>query len=166
MFWQTCACVVYVYVCVSICLYLCVFVAGQKNSQNSPLQSLCSGRPVPVWCTCMYACLYVYTCVCLLLGKRIHKIRPCRPCALVDLCLCGVRSVCVCVCVFVCVNLNVCVDVCVRVCPPCVLTSLYVWNVDLCVCVFVCVYIHIHVAVCMHRYPCPSCVLVDRTCVV
>ena len=58
-------------------------------------------------CVCVFACLFVYLCVCV--------------CVRVCACL----FVCLCVCVLVRVCMSACVCVCVRACNVCVCSKLF-----------------------------------------
>jgi len=117
-----------VYLCVSLCVYVCrvAALASPFLLQLCVCGFVCVCVLVCVHrvCVCVYMCVYafVYVCSCVF--------------------VCVYTCVCVRICVFVCVYTCVCVNVCEYV-YACVYVCLCVC-VRVRVCVCVCVYVHTH----------------------
>ena len=101
------------YVCVSVCLYLClcgrvsvslclclfVFICVFVSMFVCLCLCVCVCVSVCLWCVCVFVCLCMYVCLCV--------------CVYVSGCLCLCVCVSVCLCLCVCVSVSVCLCLCV-----------------------------------------------------
>ena len=111
-------------------------------------------------CTCVCMCMYVYVyvcmyaCMCVYLYMYVYLYRCIFVCVYIYACIS--MHMCICMCMYVCVSMCICVYVCMCACMfCCVIEYIYMYaylNVHAWVCMYVWVYVY--ACICLYRYEC------------
>ena len=120
MYVNTCDVGLFVYVCMRVCVYVCIclYVYGQCTCLGRVVRVVCVGVLSGLYvclCKCVW-CVYVCRCRCMYVSMFLR----------LDLCgVCGVVFVCVRVVCVVRICAYVFMRVCVDVCLCCICTSVF-----------------------------------------